>query len=107
VGQIKEVAMLLQGKKVSRDVVFWIHTNVAMKAIATQLGYTKIIEEAGAVLTQDICTVLSIPEALGFKTLATNSPKMAFYAPGGNQLMTWYGNVRQCVDAAISGSWQG
>jgi predicted aconitase len=106
-GQIKEVAGLLQGKKVSKDVVCWIHTNVAIKALATQLGYTKIIEASGAVLTQDICTVLSIPEALGLKTLATNSPKMAFYAPGGNQLMTWYGNLQKCIDAAVTGSWKG
>jgi predicted aconitase len=105
-GQIKEVAGLLQGKKVSKDVVFWIHTNVAIKALATQLGYAKIIEESGAVLTQDICTVLSIPEALGFKTLATNSPKMAFYAPGGNKLMTWYGNIQKCVNAAVKGYWE-
>lgn len=105
-GQIKEAALLLQGKKVARDAVMWIHTNVAIKSLATQLGYTKIIEDAGAVLTQDICTVLSIPEALGFKTLATNSPKMAFYAPGGNQLMTWYGSVEQCVKAAIKGYWE-
>ncbi len=105
-GQIKEVAMLLQGKKVAKDVVFWIHTNVAIKGLATQLGYTKIIEDAGAVLTQDLCTVLSVPETLGFKILATNSPKMAFYAPGGNQLMTWYGNVQQCISAAVQGYWE-
>jgi predicted aconitase len=104
--QIKEVAMLLQGKKVHKDVTMWIHTNVAIKAIAAQLGYQKIIEDAGAILTQDLCTVLSCPEALGFKTLATNSAKMAFYAPGGNQLPTWYGNVRQVVKAAITGKWE-
>ncbi|MDR3591612.1 MAG: aconitase X catalytic domain-containing protein [Negativicutes bacterium] len=104
--QVKETAMLLQGRKVSQDVVLWIHTNVAIKALATQLGYTKIIEDAGGVLTQDLCTVLSIPEALGFKTLATSSPKMAFYAPGGNGLMTWYGSVKQCIDAAVKGYWE-
>lgn len=104
--QVREVAMLLQGKKVARDVTLWIHTNVAIKAMAIQLGYAKIIEEAGGVLTQDLCTVLSIPEALGFKTLATSSPKMAFYAPGGNGLMTWYGSVRQCINAAVKGYWE-
>ncbi len=103
--QIRDVAMLLRGKKVHKDVTFWIHTNVAIKGLATQLGYRKIIEDAGAVLTQDLCTVLSIPEALGFKTLATSSPKMAFYAPGGNNLMTWYGSDKQCVDAAVRGYW--
>lgn len=103
--QLEEVAKLLMGKKVSRDVTLWIHTNAAIKAMAKQLGYVKIIEDAGGVVTQDLCTILGNPEALGFKTLATNSPKMAFYAPGSNGLETWYGDVTKCIDAAVTGFW--
>lgn len=105
--QIAEVAAMLDGKKVKSSVMTWIHTNMAIKALATQLGYTRIIEKSGAILTQDLCTVLSIPEALGVKSLATNSAKMAFYAPGSNQLQTWYGSLRNCINAAITGVWKG
>lgn len=104
-GQLKEVASLLQGRKVAKNVTFWVHTNAAIKGLASQLGYVKTIEDAGGVVTQDLCTILSCPESLGFKTLATNSPKMGFYAPGSCGINVWYGDIRQCVDAAISGFW--
>jgi predicted aconitase len=105
-GQVSGIAEMLKGKKVKDGVTMWIHTNIAVKAMAKELGILKIIEDAGAVLTQDLCVVLSIPEALGFKVLATHSPKMAFYAPGGNGLDVWYGNEEKCVQAALTGHWK-
>lgn len=103
--QVAEIAAMLEGKHVNPGTTLWIHTNIAVKAMAKELGYEKTIEQAGGVLTQDLCTVLSCPETLGFTTLATNSPKMAFYAPGGNQLPTWYGCLEQCIQAAVNGYW--
>jgi len=82
-----------------------VQTNVAIRELARQLGYVETIERAGGVVTQDLCVVLSRPEDLGFKSLATNSAKMAFYAPGSNKIPTWYGPVQQCLDAAVSGRW--
>lgn len=103
--QLEEVARLLSGEKVSEKVTLWVHTNGAIKAAAKQLSYVDIIEAAGGVVTQDLCTILGNPEALGFKTLATNSPKMAFYAPGSNGFGVWYGDIARCVDAAVKGYW--
>lgn len=103
--QVAEVAALLQGKKVKDGVTMWVHTNIPVKAMARQMGYLQIIEDAGAVLTQDLCTVLSIPEQLGLHSLATNSAKMAFYAPGSNRLRTWFGSLKNCVNAALTGRW--
>lgn len=103
--QIKEVADLLKGKKVKDGVTLWVHTNMAIKAMAKQLGYMDTIEEAGGVLTQDLCTILGNPEALGVHTLATNSPKMAFYAPGSNGFDVWYGDVKACIETALTGQW--
>lgn len=103
--QLSELARLLSGKKVNQNVTLWIHTNAAIKGMAKQLGYMEIIERSGAVLTQDLCTILSCPEELGFKNIATNSAKMAFYAPGGNNFNVWYGSVQQCIDAAVTGEW--
>lgn len=103
--QIKEVATLLQGRRVNKNTTLWIHTNVAIKHLAKQLGYIQVIEEAGGVVTQDFCTILGNPETLGFKTLATDSPKMAFYAPGSNGFGVWYGSIDQCIEAAVLGFW--
>lgn len=104
--QVKEVAELLKGKKINKDVMMWVHTNIPIKQMATQFGYAKMIEDAGAVLTQDLCTILGDPEALGVTTLVTNSAKMAFYAPGSNGFDVWYGNIEKCVEAAITGEWK-
>lgn len=104
--QLAEIAELIKNKKVSPNITLWIHTNVVIRTLATQLGYIQTIENAGGRVTQDLCVVLSIPESLGLKRLATNSPKMAFYAPGGNGLPTFYGSVKQCINAAVSGLWQ-
>jgi predicted aconitase len=105
VNQLAEIARLLKGKKVSDKVSLWVQTNVSIRALAKQLGYVDIIEGAGGVVTQDLCVVLSRPEDLGFTSLATNSAKMAFYAPGSNKIPAWYGNVERCIEAAVTGVW--
>jgi predicted aconitase len=74
--------------------------------LAERLGFLKIIEKAGGTVTTDICTIVGCPEALGFKSVTTNSSKMAFYSPGSNRLGTWFGSTRQCIDAAIKGKWE-
>ncbi len=104
--QVRQIAQLLDGRKVHDGVTLWVHTNAAVKGMAQQLGYAQTIEAAGGVLTQDLCVVLSAPELLGFKTLATHSPKMAFYAPGGNGMDVWYGDEKRCINAAITGIWE-
>ena len=105
--QVADIAKMLEGKKIHEGTTMWLHTNMAVKAMAKELGYVKMIEDSGAVLTQDLCVVLSEPEVLGFKTLATHSPKMAFYAPGGNHMDVWYGSEEKCVEAALTGKWNG
>jgi len=104
--QLREVATLLKGRNVNKETTLWVHTNVAIKSLARQLGYVQAIEKAGGVVTQDLCTILGTPESLGFKTLATNSPKMAFYAPGSNGFSVWYGTAEQCIEAAVQGTWE-
>jgi len=103
--QIEEVAKLLEGKKIKKNVKLWIHTNISVKALAKEFGYLDVIEESGGILTQDLCTILGNPEVLGVKHLATNSSKMAFYAPGSNGLDVKYGDIEKCIDAAITGTW--
>jgi predicted aconitase len=82
----------------------YINPNVAIKYLAKQLGYVQVVGEAGGVITQDLSTILGNPEASRFKTLATNSPKMAFYARGSNGFHIWYGSVEQCIAATVHGT---
>jgi hypothetical protein len=104
--QIKEIADLLEGKKVKEGVLFMLHTNMAMKEIARQLGYMNTIEKAGAFITQGFCSPLGDPEDFAGKVMATNSAKTAFYGPHGNHMDTWFGTSKQCVNAAIKGYWE-
>lgn len=104
--QIKQIATLLSGKEVHKDVKLWVYTSIPIRALAEKLGYVGLIEKAGGTVTSDMCTVLGCPEKLKFKTMATNSGKMAFYAPASNKLDVWYGSTEECIDAAVKGRWE-
>lgn len=104
--EIRELAELLDGKKVKDGVQFLIHTNVQTKGIAKQLGYFDTIEKAGAIITQDFCTSLGNPEDFGANVMVTNSSRAAFYGPHNNGLDVWFANADKCVDAAIKGYYE-
>ena len=110
VEEIREVADALRGKKVHKDVALWVTTAGAMYAMAERVGYIQTIEEAGGVVVRETCPFLArsrvIAPKKGYKTLTTNSAKMAFYAPGQFGLPTHYGNLDRVMDAAINGVWR-
>ena len=109
VQEIREVADALQGKKVHKDVSLWVTTAGAMYAMADRVGYIRTIEEAGGVVVRETCPFLArsrvIAPKKGYKTLTTNSAKMAFYAPGQFGLPAHYGNLDRVMKAAINGVW--
>jgi predicted aconitase len=110
VEEIREVAEALQGKKVHADVALWVTTAGAMYAMAERKGYIQTIEDAGGVVVRETCPFLArsrvIAPKKGYKTLTTNSAKMAFYAPGQFGLPTHYGNLGRVMQAAIDGVWR-
>jgi predicted aconitase len=55
--------------------------------MADQMGYTRIIEEAGAVFATDTCCVVA-PIKGRFKALATDSAKACYYASNKNRFQT-------------------
>ncbi|GEQ78125.1 hypothetical protein CTTA_5130 [Comamonas testosteroni] len=110
VQEIREVANALEGKKVHEEVTLWVTTAGSMYAMAERMGYIKTIEEAGGVVVRETCPFLArsrvIAPKKGYKTLTTNSAKMAFYAPGQFGLPTHYGNLPRVMQAAINGVWE-
>lgn len=110
VQEIREVADALQGKKVHQDVALWVTTAGAMHAMAERNGYIKTIEDAGGIVVRETCPFLARSRVIapnkGYKTLTTNSAKMAFYAPGQFGLPTHYGNLGRVMQAAIDGVWR-
>jgi predicted aconitase len=79
--EIQRVAALLEGKRVRKT--FWITTSRPVKRIADQMGYTAVIETAGAVFAVDTCCVVA-PIKGRFKVLATDSAKACYYAAAKN-----------------------
>ncbi|MGD9139817.1 MAG: aconitase X, partial [Desulfobacterales bacterium] len=105
--QLRDVARLLDGKKVHSNVTLWIWTAHQLKDIADRNGYTDIILKAGGQVMTDTCPLNTNLFPPGTKVVATDSAKQAHYTPAITGFDVWFGTMRDCVDAAISGKWKG
>ncbi len=105
--QIWEACQLLEGRKVHENTEMWIFTPRAIKALADQNGYTKIIEDAGAHLMSDSCSAMSRGVPKGTKVVALDSAKHAHYLPAIANVQAWYGTTADCINAACTGRWEG
>jgi predicted aconitase len=83
--EIARIAELLEGKRVTKE--FWITTARPIKQMADRMGYTCIIEAAGAKFAADTCCVVA-PIKGRFKALITDSAKACYYAAGKNKFKT-------------------
>ena len=83
--EIARIAELLVGKRVTKE--FWITTARPTKQIADMMGYTTIIETAGAKFAADTCCVVA-PIQGRFNALATDSAKACYYAYSKNKFKT-------------------
>jgi predicted aconitase len=83
--EIARIAELLAGKQVTRE--FWITTARPTKKIADMMGYTAVIEAAGAKFAADTCCVVAPIEGR-FHALATDSAKACYYASAKNKFKT-------------------
>jgi predicted aconitase len=102
---VRRVAQLLEGKQVRATL--WITTSRGVRQAAEQQGWVAHIEAAGAKVFADTCLVVAPVEEMGFKAMATNSAKAAFYAPMHSGLQRRFGTLEQCVAAALTGHWTG
>lgn len=55
----------------------------------------------------DACAVVAPTKMLGVCSMATNAGKMACYAPMHSGVRMRFGDVVQCLDAAVTGEWWG
>lgn len=75
--EIAELACKVEGKRLRKPL--WICTSRVTKDAATRMGFTKIIEKAGAKVVADTCAVVSPIERMGYKTTGVDSGKAANY----------------------------
>jgi len=105
--QIWEASVLLEGRRVHENCELWIFTPRAIKTLADQNGYTKIIEDAGGHIFSDSCSAMSRAVPKDTRVVAMDSAKQAHYLPAILGVEAWFGSTADCIDAACSGRWDG
>ena len=55
----------------------------------------------------DTCPAMGrfVPD--GTRVIVTDSAKQAHYLPAIMGVQGWFGDTRECVDAAVTGRWEG
>jgi len=101
--ELRRIAARLQGQKLATRL--WITTSKITRARAAAEGLVDIIQAAGGEVVADTCAVVAPVRSLGIRVMATNAGKMANYAPMHSGVKMRYGDMDQCLDAAISGRW--
>jgi len=96
--EIARIAELLQGKTVKKE--FWITTARPTRAMADRMGYTAIIEAAGAKIAADTCCIVA-PIGGRFKTLVTDSAKACYYAYAKHSMNTRFLPFDQVIEEVL------
>ena len=101
--EVEAIAAYLEGRQVTA--ALWITTARAIRQAAEETGLVARIEAAGGRVVADTCLVVAPVAELSFRTLATNSAKMAVYAASHCGLSVRFGTMQQCLEAAVTGRW--
>ncbi|MBN1170165.1 aconitase X catalytic domain-containing protein [Candidatus Micrarchaeota archaeon] len=95
IDEIREVAELVKKKKPT--CAFWVCTARKIKENAEQLGYSKIIENAGGIVVADTCMVVCPLEEMGMEVTGTNSGKAAKYLPNLCRQKVAFGDLKDIL----------
>jgi predicted aconitase len=103
--QFRDVARLLQGKKIKTHL--WMFTSRAVKTVADMSGFTKTIQDAGGLVMTDTCSAIARAVPQGTKVVALDSAKQTHYLPAMVNVGAWFGTTEDCIHAALTGRWAG
>jgi predicted aconitase len=105
--QLREIASLLDGKRISANCNLWIFTSRAIRAEADAAGYTAVIRAAGGALLTDTCSSIAQSVPPGTRVVALDSAKQTHYLPAIMGIQAWFGTTVDCINAALTGRWNG
>lgn len=104
--EMQQLADLAKGRTVHKDTALIIATSPEIKSASDRMGFTKILEDAGAMVLEGVCFyqmyARETGEANGWKKLMSNSAKLV-------NIISGYGyepvlaTMEQCIDAAVKG----
>jgi len=95
--QIERVASLVKGRTLATRL--WVTTGREVRLKAAKAVET--IEAAGGLVLADTCLVVAPVEAIGVKTIATNSAKAAFYLPSYADVQVTFAPLERCIELAL------
>ncbi len=95
IDEIKQVAAMVSEKKPTCG--FWVCTARKTKEKADELGYTKMIEEAGGRVVADTCMVVCPLENMGYTVTGTDSGKAAKYLPNLCKQKVAFGDLKDIL----------
>lgn len=101
--EFKQLAPLVEGKRVHPDTQFVITSSRAMAMLAQKIGVLEPIKQFGGKITVDTCILASPMLPPTIKRLMTNSAKYAYYAPGMLEVDVAFGSLADCVQSAVEG----
>jgi predicted aconitase len=106
---IIEIAKMLGGRRVNSGVKLWISTSKHIQVVAQQMGLVDVIRKAGGLVLAGVCVGPGASFELmdGVKTVATSNSRAAYYIPGASGVGVIFGDVSDCIEAAITGKWRG
>lgn len=101
VEEVRELALLLEGKRVREDVKFFLYASGDVIHYACRMGYVQAIEAAGVRIFEGECITSHQTAAWGWKNIATDSAKFATTLPGDPTCFdVLYADTKKCVDLA-------
>ena len=106
--ELSYVARALRNRKIHENLKLIIWTNHPTKEAARLSGYIDWIEEAGGHVLSSGCPVVQGPECYeGVSALAVDAGKQAHYMRSSTNAKIFYGSIDDCIEAAITGRWEG
>ena len=107
--QLQKAVYMLEGKKCKAHL--WITTNPWTFKMAEMMGYRDLIRRAGGVLLSSSCPgMMEGVTPPNTSVMATDSLKQNYYLTGlvhPRKLQICYGTTKECIEAAVTGKWQG
>ena len=98
--ELKAVFGKMKGRRVRKDVHFWIYLSRDTYDMGTSMGLTEPLEASGIWFSTGTCATISPVKLWGFSHVMTNSAKCALVVPSEHGVTMTYGSTDRCILAA-------
>ncbi|HXI15893.1 MAG TPA: aconitase X, partial [Chloroflexota bacterium] len=105
--ELRDLARLFSGRTIHPQTRVLLTTSDAVRGVADQLGYVRVVEAAGATVLTGVCyyimTARELAERHGYRTILTDSSKLANIIAGYGYNPA-FRPTEECVAASCRGT---